>query len=225
MKHTAPRQAYQHLPFLSFPLKHLRLQFKIQLTITKQELPCPAVIPILVQCSKHTCVLWLHLHALLTFSLFLVLALVLYWSKRIRFLALCLGYCSLHFNIWFEIVGVVRVEAWPACVTRVDNKHIMSIFSHVCKLNIKGLTLAQVGHSKVSTSPHHGVCFLRLFLLPPSLLPFLLFTHSPYAKLLKIYAAIDHLRGFCLSLYFSLLLIPHWVCLSSIHSLEADSEV
>ena len=42
IRYTAPRQAYQHLPFLSFPLKHLRLQ----LTITKQELPCPKVIPI-----------------------------------------------------------------------------------------------------------------------------------------------------------------------------------
>lgn len=94
-----------------------------------------------VQCSKHTCVLWLHLYALLTFFFFLVLALELYWSKRIRFLALCLGYCSLHFNIW-EIVGVVRVEAWPACVTGVDTTHVMTIFSHVCELNIKGLTLA-----------------------------------------------------------------------------------
>ena len=94
-----------------------------------------------VQCSEHTCVLWLHLYALLTFFFFLVLALELYWSKRIRFLALCLGYCSLHFNIW-EIVGVVRVEAWPACVTGVDTTHVMTIFSHVCELNIKGLTLA-----------------------------------------------------------------------------------
>ena len=167
---------------------------------------------------------WFSLSLSLSFFFFLVLALVLYWSKGIRFLALCLGYCSLHFNIWFAIVGVVRVEAWPACVTRVDSKHIMSIFSHVCKLNIKGLTLAQVGHSKVSTSPHHRVYFL-FFSSLLSLPSFYLFTHSRYAKLLKIYAAIDHLRGFCLSLYFSLLLISHWICLSSIHSLEADSEV
>ena len=140
-----------------FPgVKHLSLQLKIQLTITKQELPCPKVIPTCrfsavntpVYCD-YTCMpYWL-------FCLF-VLALELYWSKRIRFLALCLGYCSLHFKIW-EIVGVVRVEAWPACVTGLDTKHIMSIFSHVCEINIKGLTLAQAGHSKVSTSPHYGV--------------------------------------------------------------------
>lgn len=121
-------------------------------------------------------------------------------------------------------MGVVRVEAWPACVTGLDTKHIMSIFSHVCEINIKGLTLAQAGHSKVSTSPHYGVYFIYLFLLPLSL-PSLPFTNSLYAKPLKIYDAIDHLRRFCLSLYFSLLLLSHWVCLSSIHSLEADSEV
>lgn len=34
------------------------------------------------------------------------------------------------------------MEVWPACVTGVDTTHIMSIFNHVCELNIKGLTCA-----------------------------------------------------------------------------------
>ena len=100
--------------------------------------------------------------------------------------------------------------------------------------------LIERGHSKVSTG-HIMVYFICLFssFPPPSfLLPFLpfflppflpsflcLLIHSSYAQPLKIYDATDHRRGFCLSLHFALSLISHWVCLSSIYPLGADSEV
>lgn len=57
-------------------------------------------------------------------------------------------------DVRLETVVMAVVSAvWPACVTVMDTKHVMSIFSHIYELNIKDFILAwcPTGHSKV---PH-----------------------------------------------------------------------
>lgn len=120
---------------------------------------------------------------------------------------------------------------WLACVTVVHTKHIMSIFSHVCELNIKGLIFSKMLYWVFIERSPFVIVIVDFICLPPPSLPSLppsficLFTHSSCAQSLKTYSAMDHVRGVsCLSLPFAWPLLSHKVCLLPTQLLGADSK-